>query len=369
MLLFAPQKRKGEFVKESEMTETPVVEKSQRRWDCNTCVENSQEYPTLGLRGCTGQPMAHFNIGKKKELVCPNGARFHIFDQGRRHARKLQGLIALPLIQGRVEESLRSTSTEFERERIAKLAEDQTPQEYLDFLADNLAGWRFIVSRPFLEGAKAAIEQMGEAIQPRASADLTKLIEVSEADMEKADLDWQNESNKEKRFSARRSRWGAAKRAFVFLVGEPNKKDGAPSLVDRIRDAAGLNETDFRRKFVVRQFMTTFSISRDEAEKLANEEFLGGLESALEGKTTSSEEDAKPEPDEETPSSMVIKGTKSPASKKKAMAFFEKHGGFPQLGIWSAKNTNGEPKSISLSGCNADPAAAERAMREVVTES
>lgn len=361
------------------MTETPMVERSQRRWDCNTCVQNSQEYPTLGLRGCTGQPMAHFHIGKKKELVCPNGARFHIFDQGRRHARKLQGLIALLLIQGRVEESLKSTLTEFERERIAKLAEDQTPQEYLDFLADNLAGWRFIVSRPFLEGAKAAIEQMGEAIQPRASADLTKLIDVSEADMEKADLDWQNESNKAKRFSARRSRWGAAKRAFVFLVGEPNKKDGAPSLVDRIRDAAGLDETDFRRKFVVRQFMTTFSISRDEAEKLANEEFLGGLESALEEKTTSSEEDAKPEPDEETPSkaegptsqtelpSMVIKGTKSPASKKKAMAFFEEHGGFPDLSVRAAVNGT-RPKSVKLSGCETDPEAAEAAMRTAVKE-
>ena len=76
----------------------------------------------------------------------------------------------------------------------------------------------------------------------------------------------------------------------------------------------------------------------------------------------------KPEVESPHHPSQVIKGTKTKQSKKKAMVFFDANGGFPDFS-WGIRNNGNGPKTITLSGCNSDPAAAEKAMRERVSES
>lgn len=361
---------------DAETTEAPAAGK---KWFCTICRNHHIEYSKLGLRRCTGRPLSYYTIGREKTLVCENGARFHLFDQGRKHERILQSLAELSGIRGRVRQTLLQLLTVFKRERIKKLSGDLNPHDYEHFLADSLASWRFIVCGSFLEGAKAALTEMNESMPEDKVSEVTALIEVSESDMRMADL---NPADLDRR--DRSKRWGAAKRSFIFLVGD--EREGLPPLSERIRTAAGLDKMTFRREFMVRQLMYAFHIDREEAEKVANEELMGGIEKALRDKTDDSAVEPKEEVavkssevDEGSPTETIadlpdkvriIQAGKRIAAPKKeqdrARKLLERYGGQ----IWATKVDEDAPLSakelerrLLSSAANGGPKVSRRGQR------
>ena len=370
------------------MPDSPPAERQveTKRWTCSICRNHAAEYPRLGLRGCTGKPLTHYTIGRDKIPVCANGARFHLYDQGMRHDKRLQELVELPGIIGAIQKRLSLAINQFRRDRIANLSGDLNPHEYEDFLADSLADWRFIVCEPFLQGAHGALEEMGTAIPQERANEIISMLEIAQSDLEAAPLDPKELSRRD-----RMSRWSAAKRAFFFLVGNPN--DDTPSLQERIRKAAGLDEAAFRREFVVRQFMAAFKVGREEAEQLANEQLMGALAGILQERVekTAAEEASseagvkKPEGEppavkEEVPAptlaerlaalsqrERIVGDTRRSQSRDKAARFFEEHGGLSEgWGAWSRPGKK-KTRTVKLAGPDADPEAAAVAMNGAVS--
>ena len=238
-----------------------------KRWVCHVCAEHAPEYPQLGLPGCTGKPLKGYTVDHIP--VCETAAIYHANMEFRKHYRMIGGLADHPAIRGgETRDTLRKLQSQFREAITLELSGSGSGgvanlTRVANRIADFLAAARFIVARDLLQGAREAAQGLALRLPEGKARAIESVLSTAEADLEPSKLDPTRLSSRD-----RSAFWGAAKRATVFLLGDPRKHHD--TLEDKIRRIAGEKEArPFLREFRIRQLMSAFRISREEAEEVA----------------------------------------------------------------------------------------------------
>jgi len=282
-----------------------------KRWVCHVCAEHAPEYPTLGLPGCTGKPVRGYEVDGLP--VCATAAIYHANMEYRKHGKMISDLAGHSAIhEGRTKSALRSLLARFREAIPLELSGANTGgvanlTSVSNRIADFLAEARFIICSDLLQGAKRAVEELASRLPEGKARAIQSILETAEGDLEPSSLDPTKLSVRD-----RRAYWGAAKRASVFLLGDPKKSaDTLEVKIHRI-GGSGFEASSFLREFRVRQLMAALKLPREEAEQVA-EKGLGGLRAIAE------ETQVKKTP-EQAPDEQPAKAPKAPRRRKSAKA-------------------------------------------------